>query len=57
MGIQTLIGRRCLNHNEMVTYKSKISQIDMVEFEEYELDVEVVKGQTSVGIPKIARIS
>jgi hypothetical protein len=34
MGIQTLIGRRCLNHNEMVTYKSEISQIDMVEFEE-----------------------
>jgi hypothetical protein len=34
MGIQTLIARRCLNHNEMVTYKSEISQIDMVEFEE-----------------------
>jgi hypothetical protein len=34
MGIQTLIGRRCLKHNEMVTYKSEISQIDMVEFEE-----------------------
>jgi hypothetical protein len=34
MGIQTLIGRKCLKHNEMVIYKSKFSQIDMVEFEE-----------------------
>jgi C4-type Zn-finger protein len=50
MGIQTWIGRRCFKHNEMGTYRYKIPQIYMVEFEEQELDVGVPKDQVGVGI-------
>ncbi len=49
MGIHSWIRRRCLEHQEIVTFRLEIPQIFMMGSKEHDAKIEIVKGQVSNG--------